>query len=103
MRKLLSKQAFQVISKMGAILSTYVAAKVLVSEPCVQRFINVLTEEIKGTSNALMREIELENTRYQETNTLIFNTTVIVISGLVIFGGMNYLYDYYTLRRNKNY
>ncbi len=102
MRELLSNQAFQVISKMGAILSTYVAAKVLVSEPCVQRFIDVLSEEIKGTSNALMRQIELENTRCQETNTLIFNTTVCVIGGLVILGGMNYLYDYYILRRNKN-
>ncbi len=62
---------------------------------------DVISKEIKGTSAVLMKEIELQHLRVQETNTLIFNTVVIVIGGLVICKGMNHLYDYYTLRKTK--
>jgi hypothetical protein len=86
---------------MGAILSTYVATKILVSEPSFQQLMDVISKEIKGTSAVLMKEIELQHLRVQETNTLIFNTVVIVIGGLVICKGMNHLYDYYTLRKTK--
>jgi D-ribose pyranose/furanose isomerase RbsD len=86
---------------MGTILSTYVATKILVSEPSFQQLMDVISKEIKGTSAVLMKEIELQHLRVQETNTLIFNTVVIVIGGLVICKGMNHLYDYYTLRKTK--
>ncbi len=86
---------------MGTILSTYAATKVLVSEPSFQQLMDVISKEIKGTSNVLMREIELQHARVQETNALIFSSVVIIVGGVVICKGMNYLYDYYTFRRNK--
>ncbi len=86
---------------MGTILSTYAATKILVSEPSFQQLMDVISKEIKGTSNVLMREIELQHARVQETNALIFNSVVIIVGGIVICKGMNYLYDYAILNRDK--
>ncbi len=86
---------------MGTILSTYAATKILVSEPSFQQLIDVISKEIKGTSNVLMREIELQHARVQETNALIFNSVIIIVGGIVICKGMNHLYNYAILNRNK--
>ncbi len=87
---------------MGSILSTYVATKVLVSEPSFQQFMDVVTKEIKGTSDVLMREIELQHLRVQETNTLIFGSVIVIVGGIVICKGMNYIYDYFILNKECN-
>lgn len=87
---------------MGTILSTYAATKILVAEPSFQQFMDIVSKEIKGTSAVLMKEIELQHLRVQETNSLIFNSVLVIVGGIVICKGMNHYYNYLTLSKQNN-
>ena len=80
---------------MGSILSTYVATKILIAEPCVQECIKIVSQEIKGTSAVLMKEIELQHLRTRELNDTIYN---MVTLGIIVYSAswlIKYLYGPY--------
>lgn len=69
---------------MGLILSTVVAAKILLAEPAVQKFIITTTDEIKGISNILIKEVENAHIIRQEQNTILSDTINLVLCGFSI-------------------
>jgi hypothetical protein len=88
---------------MGLVFSTIVATKILLSEPTVQKFVITTTDEIKGISNVLMKEVENAHKIRQEQNTILSDTIHILLCGFGIAWLISKIDSYFSNKKDDIY
>ena len=76
--------------------------KLILAEPVVQQFIITATDELKGISNFLMKEVENAHAIKQEQNNILANILLLGFCGFGIAWVTNKSIGLWTKKEDKN-